>query len=112
MGYRRTPFAPNEWYHCFTRGVDKRIVFEDVADFNRFTELLYLANSSETIDRGRVQHLTHTDIFSVPRGVPFVSIGAYCLMNNHPHLLVRENIESGISKFMHKVFTGYTMFLI
>jgi len=110
MGYRRTPFAPNEWYHCFTRGVDKRTVFEDEADFNRFTELLYLANSSETIDRGRIQHLAHANIFSVPRGDTFVSIGAYCLMGNHPHLLIRENKEGGISKFMHKVFTGYTMY--
>ena len=31
-------------------------------------------------------------------------------MGNHPHLLLRENIEGGISKFMHKVFTGYTMY--
>lgn len=31
-------------------------------------------------------------------------------MPNHPHLLLRENIEGGISKFVHKVFTGYTMY--
>ncbi|MDO8517930.1 MAG: transposase [bacterium] len=90
--------------------MDKRIVFENGADFNRFTELLYLSNSTETIDRGRIQHLAHAAIFSVPRGDAFVSIGAYCLMRNHPHLLLRENIEGGISKFMHKVFTGYTMY--
>jgi putative transposase len=110
MAYRRVPFVPGEWYHCFTRGVDKRVVFETEQDFRRFTELLYLANSTDTIDRGRIQHLQHDEIFAVPRGEAFVRIGAYCLMGNHPHLLLQENKEGGVSKFMHKILTGYTMY--
>ena len=110
MAYRRTPFVLGEWYHCFTRGVDKRTVFETPQDYNRFSELLYLANSTETIDRGRIQHLSHERIFSVPRGNPLVGIGTYCLMNNHPHLLLREKTEGGITKFMHKILTGFTMY--
>lgn len=110
MAYRRAPFVVGEWYHCFTRGVDKRVVFETSRDFERFTELLYLANSTTVIDRSRIQRLSHEKIFSVPRGEPLVSIGAYCLMSNHPHLLLREKTEGGISKFMHKVLTGFTMY--
>src|SRR3989344_7119235 len=110
MGYRRTPFAPEEWYHCFSRGVDKRTVFETPADFDRFTELLYLSNSTETIERGRIQHIPHKEIFAVPRGEPLVAVAAYCLMSNHPHLLLMEKRAGGITKFLHKVFTGYTMY--
>lgn len=110
MGYRRTPFAPGEWYHCFSRGVDKRTIFETEADYRRFLQLLYLSNSANTIERGRIQHLSHSEIFSVPRGEPFVSVGVYTLMKNHPHLLLQEKVEGGITKFLHKVFTGYTMY--
>ena len=44
------------------------------------------------------------------RKAPLVAIGGYCLMPNHIHLLLREIVDGGISKFMHKVGTGYTMY--
>lgn len=37
-----------------------------------------------------------------------VEIICFCLMPNHFHLMVRQKIENGISKFMHKLGTGYT----
>lgn len=43
-------------------------------------------------------------------GEPLVAIVAYCLMPNHFHLLVHELQEGGLSKFMQKVITGYTMY--
>ncbi|MGH7141105.1 MAG: hypothetical protein ACREGH_00525 [Minisyncoccia bacterium] len=46
MGYRRHVFAPDEWYHCYNRGVDKRIVFETGRDYERFLETLYLCNDT------------------------------------------------------------------
>ena len=42
---------------------------------------------------------------------PLVEIVAYCLMPNHYHLLLREIVSGGISKFMQKIGTGYTMYL-
>lgn len=39
-----------------------------------------------------------------------VNIGAYCLMPNHFHILITENIEGGISKYMLKIMTAYTMY--
>lgn len=43
-------------------------------------------------------------------GEPLVDIAAYCLMPNHFHLLIQEIEEGGISKFMQKLTTGYTMY--
>ena len=37
----REPFEDGEWYHCYTRGVDKRKTFLSNKDYERFTELLY-----------------------------------------------------------------------
>jgi putative transposase len=44
------------------------------------------------------------------RGEPLVSIGAYCLMPNHFHLLLTPLVDGGISKFMLKLQTGYSMY--
>ena len=103
-------FAPGEWYHCYSRGIDKRIVFENQSDHQRFVALLYLANSSITLHRSILGHLNHHELFSIPRGESLVSIGAYALMPNHFHLLLHEKNEGGISTFMQKLGTAYTMY--
>lgn len=110
MAYRQTPFSVDEWYHCYNRGVDRRIVFEDSRDYRRFLEALYLSNAEETDARGTFQHLSHKEIMDLPRSSPIVSIGAYCLMPNHFHLLIKEIASNGISRFMHRLGTSYTMY--
>jgi len=102
--------APGEWYHCYTRGIDKRTTFENRSDYERFQESLYLSNSDINIERGRIQNLAHKEILEVERGNPLVAVGAYCLMPNHFHLLLKEIKDSGIAKFMQKVGTSYTMY--
>jgi len=37
-----------------------------------------------------------------------IDIFAYCLMPNHYHLLVRQNSNTSISKWLKTVFNGYT----
>jgi len=110
MGYRRIPFVEGEWYHCYNRGIDKRIVFDSPKDFERFMQLLYLANDTKLIDRAFMRDRSFEDILALPREGPLVAIGAWCLMNNHFHLLLQEKTKNGISKFMHKVGTGYTKY--
>ncbi|MGH7141106.1 MAG: transposase [Minisyncoccia bacterium] len=39
-----------------------------------------------------------------------MQVGAYCLMPNHFHLLLQEKATVGITTFMHKVATAYTMY--
>jgi putative transposase len=110
----RTPLVEGEWYHCYNRGVDKRWIFEDQKDFERFLMLLYVANSDKRIhlsDFGRSgQGPTLPEVLMAERGAPLVDVGAYCLMNNHFHLLMRPKVKNGLSLFMQKVSTGYSMY--
>lgn len=110
MGYRRTPIAVDEWYHCFNRGIDRRTVFESEDDCRRFEQLLYLANDIKPIDRDNFSHLSHGDILQRPRKQNIVSIAAYCLMKKHYHIALQEVVENGISTFMQKLGTGYAMY--
>jgi putative transposase len=103
----RTPFAIGQWYHCYSRGVDKRATFLDERDFERFMQLLYLANDISALHH---QDITHPQDFSHPRSQPLVAIAAYALMPNHYHLVMREIREGGISEFMRKLGIAYTTY--
>jgi len=110
MSLRPTPFAVDEWYHCFNRGVEKRITFNDNFDYDRFVQLLHLANSTESFHRSNILVHTTPGIMEVPISDRLVSIAAYCLMPNHFHLLIKEIRDDGISTFMQKLGTAYTMY--
>jgi len=106
----RVPFGFGEWYHCYSRGVDKRVVFDTPADYRRFLELLYLSNGTQSHWRSAFQDDDVHMIFSSDRSEPIVAIGAYCLMPNHFHLLIQELTEGGITLFMRRLGTAYTMY--
>jgi REP element-mobilizing transposase RayT len=103
-------FAEGEWYHSYSRGIDKRTVFEDQNDYNRFSELLYLVNSTETLQRSNLLTYSHKELFTIPRANTLIEIGAWALMPNHFHLFLFEKQEGGISTFMQKLGTAYTMY--
>ena len=110
---RKDPFIIGEYYHIYNRGIDKRIIFKSKYDFERFLMLLYVSNTSESFRLDQLinyQHKTFTEILSVDRGDGLVSIGAWCLMTNHFHILVRQEVDGGITKFMRKLSVGYSMY--
>ena len=107
---RKLTFSLGEWYHCYSRGVDKRIVFVDGRDADRFLELLYFANDATPLRREEIREKTPAELFARLRGDPLVAIGAYALMPNHYHLVLGEIREGGLSAFMQKLGTAYTMY--
>lgn len=107
---RRIQFSFGEWYHCFNRGVEKRKVFEDEFDAGRFLMSLYLANGTEPISLFDIRKPTLDTVFAEDRGKSIIAIGAYCLMPNHYHLLLKETSDGGITSFMRKLGTAYTMY--
>ncbi len=109
---RKIKFAEGEFYHIYNRGVDKRTVFLDQNDYERFLSSLLLSNSKKHFNIEKRNRKTKSFDFQslVERGDPVVAIGAYCLMPNHFHLLVKEITPGGISVFMQKLQTGYTGF--
>lgn len=109
---RRFDFSIGEYYHIYNRGTDKRTIFLNSYDYNRFIVLLYLCNSTKPVDISNLirEGLSFTDLLGIKIEERLVDVGAYCLMPNHFHLLVRENRENGISLFMKKLLTAYSMY--
>ncbi|HEY4504953.1 MAG TPA: transposase [Candidatus Paceibacterota bacterium] len=104
---RNHSFSVDEFYHVYNRGVDKRSIFSGTGDKERFLRIIFLSNGSKSyvvrdIDKGKV--------YQSDRGEELVAVCAYSLMDNHYHFLLRELSEGGISKFMLKLATAYTMY--
>jgi putative transposase len=103
---RNIELATGSYYHLFNRGVDKRSIFINQTDINRFLLSMDLFNRVEPIgsiseSRG---HLVSKDQEKL---VEFV---CYCLNPNHYHFLVKQVADKGIEKFMHKLGNGYTKY--
>src|SRR3989344_3683860 len=110
---RNMSFAIGEFYHLYNRGTEKREIFIEPSDYDRFMLLFYICNSDKNVHLSNLPHhqgRTLMNIAKIDRGEPIVDICAYCLMPNHFHILVREKIEGGISLFMQKLLTAYTMY--
>jgi len=109
---RILPFSTGEYYHIYNRGTEKRDIFLDKADYLRFIVLLYISNNIEAvhISNLREQGKFLRDIINLERKETLVDIGTYCLMPNHFHLLIKEKRAGGISEFMKKISTGYSMY--
>jgi len=100
-------FSEGEYYHVYNRGVEKRNVFMEDADYRRFQRMLFYANS----DKAVVYKLLGGDTLDVEfRGNTLCAIGAYVLMPNHFHLLIYAKSDHGITEFLRKLTTGYTMY--
>ncbi|HLP86303.1 MAG TPA: transposase [Candidatus Paceibacterota bacterium] len=110
---RKDPFITGQYYHIYNRGVDKRLIFGSPKDYQRFIMLLYLANSNESFRLDDIiikQNKVFREIFEINRDENIVSIGAWCLMPNHFHIIIKQDVDGGITRFMRKLSTGYSMY--
>lgn len=87
MPYREPIFYSGGYYHVYSRGSEKRIIFLDKADKKRFLERL-----EEYKDLHKAKVI------------------AYCLMPNHYHLLIQQNSDELISKLISRLNLAYAMY--
>ncbi len=108
MALRKISFAEGEYYHIYSRGNSKQKIFHDAADYQRFMMLLYACNQENAF---KINNLPKgKNIYDIQMGKRITSLGTYCLMPNHFHLLVKETMSDGITIFMRKVMTAYVMY--
>jgi len=110
MANRKVPFSVGNFYHCYSRGIDKCPTFLDDADCLRFVENIHIDNRQTKISRTLRRNLLSQDVWKIPNESPLVRIVAYCLMPNHFHFVLEEITENGISIFMQRLMTSYTMY--
>lgn len=108
MPYRKISFISGGFYHIFNRGVEKRIIFTDNRDYQRFLQTLYYYQF-----KGPKPKFSNRDRFkdqSFKNNTKIAEVICYCLMPNHFHILVRQIEEDGIKEYMQKVINSYTKY--
>lgn len=111
---RKLQFIEGEFYHIYNRGVDKRDIYADKYDFQRFLQSMEEFNVAEPIGsiyensfrKKKLEKLGHR----VTKKEKLVNIVCYCLNPNHYHFILEQVANNGISLFMHKLGMGYSRY--
>jgi|SRR3989344_2396976 len=109
---RVEPHSLDSFVHVTNRGTRGLPIVRDEADKKRFVRLLYYANDkyrdtfweANTFGLGEFERPANW-----PPQEPLVKILAWSLMSNHFHLVLRELVENGISKFMQQLCGSMSM---
>lgn len=75
----------SSFFHIMVQGINKEYIFNTEKNMNKYLELIYKNN----ID---------------------IQIIAYCVMNNHAHILIRTEDMKNIEIWMRKTNTSYAIF--
>jgi putative transposase len=111
---RKTPLVTSEIYHIYNRGLDKRPTFTDFNEnlrayqaikFYRFESPPVRLSYFVRYGTKKIEELTESSW-----GNQLVSIIAYCLMPNHFHFILRQEVDGGISKFISNFENSYTRY--
>jgi len=115
---KKPQFVNNQIYHVYNRGVDKREIFLNTKDYFRFIHDLFEFNDQDYADNLNYRFALTLKNQSMGVELPYiiqkkprkllVEILEFCLMPNHYHLLLKQECDNGITKFMQKLGTGYT----
>ena len=121
---RKTKFANNEYYHIYNRGTDKREIFCDEKDYLRFlVSMREFNNESSDAQRDYEKRKAEKNGQNLKPGFGYpkpgfrfldmpklVEVICYCLNPNHYHFILKQSMDNGIEKFMHKLGLGYVKY--
>ena len=123
MSSKPRQFGVGQFYHIIKRGVDGRKIFLKNQDYSRFILGLEFFNNEKSSDLWNlIRDSAEENIEEGPTllreklekqreniGNPIVELMAFALMPNHFHLIIKEIITRGTSRYMQKMggYTGY-----
>lgn len=116
MPYRKIIHATGEIYHIFNRGVNRMDIFSSVASFSRFIDLMeyyHFANTRNSFSNFKRRPAEEREEIMdelYRENELRVEIFAFCLMNNHFHILARQVAENGVGDFTRNIQNAYAKY--
>ncbi len=80
-------YFKTEYFHVIVQGINKSYIFDDSIDIKYYIKNMYELQNKYNI-----------------------KIIAYCIMNNHAHILLKTQIIKSMSEFMHSLNTSYACY--
>lgn len=114
--YRKDYLATGHYYHVFSRSIAGFILFDKDKDFDRFIKLLDYYQYDKQFHK--FSKFIKLDLKSQKKLIltykkenqRLVKIIAFCVMPTHIHLLLKQEIDSGISEYIRRVLDSYSRF--
>ncbi|MBU1071071.1 transposase [Patescibacteria group bacterium] len=108
-------YKPNSYYHLYNRGVDKRTIYQDKQDYAVFLSYLkeYLSPIPSKNPKRKISVNEKTYQIKGYQCCNYhqnIILLIYCLMPNHFHLLVKQELARDIEYFMKSLATRYTTY--
>lgn len=111
---RKDALVTGEVYHIFTRSIAGFEVLRSPNCLERFVDiLLYYNHATPGIKFSKFLELPsdiRRRISESQHAEPLVQIIAYCLMPTHPHLILKQLEDRGVSIFMNNVLNSFTRY--
>jgi putative transposase len=112
---RKDPLITGGYYHIYNRGIDDRNIFTHKREWNRALLSLWYYRFhqpqhklSHYLSLGQDQQLTAIQRLKAQPTI--IQVIAYCLMDNHFHLLLQQTQETGISTYLSNFQNSYSKY--
>lgn len=106
MGFRKTILATGQVYHILNRSVQKLPIFRGVRECELFLEAMKYYLQIEPQIRFSIFRASR-DRFTLDLNKKLVTIIGYCLMPNHFHFILRQEVDEGIKKFIQRLTNSF-----
>lgn len=115
---RKVKFVNGGYYHVLNRGVDKRDIFLNRQDMERFLQSMQEFNTADPIGsiyEAQIRKKNKNGNLVSKLGKfkddsNIVNFICYCLNPNHYHLILKQLVNRGIEKFMQRLALGYSKY--
>ncbi len=107
MPRREQPLVTGEYYHIYSRILWQRPIFRNYYHCQTFTNMMiYYALIQPPVKFSIYK--TGPKKYKLDFSQRLISIISYCIMPTHIHLLLRQEKDLGIQKYMHKVLNSFS----
>ena len=116
MSGRKIPLITGEYYHIFNRGITGQLTYLRKTDYKqKILCFSYYCFTKPPLKLSRLKEVSVEERRNIFNSLEkskdkLVSILAFVLMPNHFHLLVKQNMDNGISIFLNKITNSYTRY--
>ncbi len=106
MSQRKTILATGEYYHIYNRSVQRLPIFNGKLECNQFLESVgYYLQSNPLVKFSTYRK--NRDRYPIILEDKIVTVVNYCLIPNHFHFTLQQNVDGGIREFISKVSNSY-----
>ena len=108
---RQQCLATDNYYHILNRSIAKFNIFNNDIEFQRILDtFVYYRQLNPPLRFSWFYEQSKKKLIDQIDNDNLVDILCYCLMPTHFHLILKQNIDDGISKYMSKVENSYTRY--